>query len=319
MGFARRSRSGIRPVVPSPDPRDLSPVERDYAHYLVHARGLTQASTRAHLFHVHRLLSESFGSKPIRLAQLRQHHITRYILRHAPAYKARSAQTWMSALRGFVRFLNLRGKTRTDLSGCVLKAAHWNLSTIPKYIEAPKVEQLLNTVDRSTPAGLRDYAILLLLARLGLRGGEIVKMELEDLHWDTGELAVRGKNSRWGHMPIPEDVGVAIVEYLRRARPRCPTRKVFIRLSAPRRGFLSSAAVTSLVAHYLDLAGIHAARKGAHVLRHSLATRMLRQGGSLEEICQVLRHVHLSTTEIYAKVDVSALRELAQPWPGSKP
>ncbi len=311
-----REAGAVRPPVVPDDTRGPSAVEGQYERYLITERGLSPPTIRFHLFHARRFVSECFGPKPIRFKMLRQHHITQYILRHVPAYKQRSAQTWISALRGFIRYLHLRGETDTDLSGCVLKTANWNLSALPKYIEAPKVEQLLRVVNRRTRAGLRDYAILLLLARLGLRGGEVVRMELEDLHWETGELTVRGKNSRWSRLPLPADVGEAVVAYLRRGRPRCTTRSVFVRLTAPHRGLKTSSAITALVASYLDRAGIRVIRKGAHVLRHSLATRMLREGHSLEDICQVLRHLHRSTTEIYAKVDLNALRALAQPWAG---
>lgn len=157
----------IRPSVVPDDTRNLSRVESGYERYLIHERGLCQASIRFHLYHAHRFVSECFGPRPIRFTMLRQHHITEYILRHAPAYKQRSAQTWISALRGFIRYLHLRGETDTDLSGCVLKTANWNLSALPKYIEGPEVERLLGVVDRHTRTGLRDYAILLLLARLG--------------------------------------------------------------------------------------------------------------------------------------------------------
>jgi site-specific recombinase XerD len=309
-----RDADVIRPAVVGDDTRGLSPTETKYEQYLIHERGLSPPSTRYHLFHAHRFVSECFQNRPVRFNRLRQSHITQYILRHAPAYKQRSAQTWLSALRIFIRYLHVRGETESDLSGCVLKTANWNLSVVPKYIEAPAVSRLLQAVDRGSRTGLRDYTILLLLARLGLRGGEIVNMELEDIHWETGELTIRGKNSRWSRLPLPVDVGEAMVAYLRRGRPHCSTRKVFVRRPAPHRGLQSSAAITARVAIYLDRAGIQVPRKGAHVLRHSLATQMLRKGGSLEEVCQVLRHLHRSTTEVYAKVDLHALRALAQPW-----
>jgi site-specific recombinase XerD len=309
-----RDAGVIQPAAVGDDTRGLSPIETKYEQYLIHERGLSQPSTRYHLFHAHRFVSECFRHRPVRFNKLRQSHITQYILHHAPAYRQRSAQTWLSVLRIFLRHLHVHGETASDLSGCVLKTANWNLSVVPKYIEAQAVNQLLRAVDRSTRTGLRDYTILLLLARLGLRGGEIVNMELEDIHWETGELTIRGKNSRWSRLPLPVDVGEAMVAYLRGGRPHCSTRKVFVRRPAPHRGLQSSSVITARVAIYLDRAGIQVPRKGAHVLRHSLATQMLRKGGSLEEVCQVLRHLHRGTTEVYAKVDLHALRALAQPW-----
>ena len=165
---------------------------------------------------------------------------------------------------------------------------------------------------------MRDYAILLLLARLGLRGGEVVTLTLDDLHWEAGEITIRGKGGRHHRLPLPQDVGEALVTYLREGRPHCSTRRVFLRARAPRRGFSSSVAIADIVRRALERAGLHPPRKGAHLLRHTLATQMLRKGASLAEIGEVLRHQHPDTTAIYAKVDLQALRALAQPWPGGE-
>ena len=170
----------------------------------------------------------------------------------------------------------------------------------------------------STPAGQRDYAILLLLARLGLRAGEVVAMTLGDLDWEAGEFVVRGKGDRLERMPLPQDVGAALVHYLRYVRPCCSTRRVFIRINAPHCGFAGAAAIWDVVRRALARAGLDPEFKGAHLLRHSLATHLLRRGASLDEIGQLLRHCHPNTTQIYAKVDIEALRGIAQPWPGGR-
>jgi integrase len=156
---------------------------------------------------------------------------------------------------------------------------------------------------------------LLLLARLGLRAAEVVHMTLEDIDWDAGELVIRGKARREDRLPLPIDVGRALAGYLRHGRPRCGSRRVFIRVKAPHQGFSSSVAVCDVVRRALSRASLNPPFKGAHLLRHSLATRMLRSGASMTEIGQVLRHRLANTTEIYAKVDVVALRALAEPWP----
>jgi integrase/recombinase XerD len=156
---------------------------------------------------------------------------------------------------------------------------------------------------------------LLLLARLGLRGGEVVRLELDDLDWHTGALAVRGKGSVCSQLPLPSDVGEALVTYLRHDRPCCDTRRVFVRARAPHRGLGHPSTVSTLVCMALTRAGGNAPMKGAHVLRHSLATDLLRRGASLAAIGDVLRHQQPNTTEIYAKVAVTRLRLLAQPWP----
>ena len=163
---------------------------------------------------------------------------------------------------------------------------------------------------------LRDHAILLLLARLGLRAGEVVALALDDLHWRAGEMTVRSsKRLPQDRLPLPKEVGEALATYIRRDRPAHPTRRVFLCTKAPRRGFTGPSTVSTIVCRALARAGLCPALKGAHLLRHSLATRMLRQGASLQEIGQVLRHRGVATTEIYAKVDIAGLRALAQAWP----
>ena len=175
---------------------------------------------------------------------------------------------------------------------------------------------MLASCDQDTALGQRDYAILLLLARLGLRAGEVVALTLDDFDWDIGTLIVQGKGKRQERLPLPEDVGEAVANYLRGSRPPCTSRRVFIRLYAPHRGFSSSVAIDDVVRRALKRTGLNPEQKGAHLLRHSLATRLLGSGASLEQIAQLLRHAHPQTTEIYAKVNLQALRALAQPWPG---
>jgi integrase/recombinase XerD len=189
------------------------------------------------------------------------------------------------------------------------------LSHLPKSLPPDQVERLLQCCDRRTPSGQRDYAILLLLARLGLRGGEVLAMTLDDPDWERGEILVRGKGQRLERLPLPKDVGAALVHYLRHVRPSCSTRKLFIRMRAPRHG-LRLSAICCVIRRALKRAGLDPDFKGAHLLRHSLATNMLRKGASLSEIGQLLRHAQPTTTQIYAKVDIEALRRIALPWMG---
>ncbi len=192
------------------------------------------------------------------------------------------------------------------------------IARIPKYLEPEQVECLLQSCDQRTPSGKRDYAILLLLARLGLRSVEVTRMKLDDINWETGELIVRGKGTRYDRLPLPQDVGEALVAYLQHGHPICTSRKVFIHLLAPRQEFDKPCIIYAIVQRALKRAGLHPKRKGAHLLRHSLAQRMLRNGASLSEIGQILRHHSPDTTEIYIKVDLDKLNELAQPWPGGE-
>jgi integrase/recombinase XerD len=262
-------------------------------------------------------LIEQFGSNALRLGELRPIDIHRFIHRRAKTMGRCRAQLMVTALRSFLRFLQQRGAIATDLAGAVPGVANWRLSHLPKSLPPDQVEQMLASCDRRTPAGQRDYAILLLLARLGLRAGEAVAMTLDDLDWERGEIVVRGKGQRLTRLPLPADVGAALVDYLRYVRPSCSTRRVFVRLSAPLRGFVDSTAICDIVRRALKRAGLDPEFKGAHLLRHSLATNLLRQGASLVEIGQLLRHSQPNTTQIYAKVDIAALRAIALPWSGA--
>ena len=186
---------------------------------------------------------------------------------------------------------------------------------MPKYLTPKEVKRVLKACDRCTSVGRRDYAILLLLARLGLRAGEVVALQLEDINWRAGEILVRGKGSLHDRMPLPPEVGQALASYLRRDRPACRTRRVFVCMNAPHRGFAQSATLSAIVRQALARADLHPPLKGAHLLRHSLANSMLRSGATMGEIAEILRHRELNSTEIYAKVDFQSLRPLAQPWP----
>ena len=221
----------------------------------------------------------------------------------------------VTALRSFFRFLLRDAKIQVDLAACVPTVANWQLSSVPKYLSAEEIQRLLDACDRSTPTGRRDYAILLLLARLGLRAGEVVALEFDDVDWRAGEIRVRGKGLFHDRLPLLTEPGEALAAYLRTDRPETRTRRIFVRMQAPHTGFAGPSTVSTIVRRALERAGLHPPAKGAHLLRHTLATGMLRGGASMAEIGQVLRHRSPNTTEIYAKVDLQGLRSLAQPWP----
>lgn len=226
----------------------------------------------------------------------------------------RGAQGMGGALRSFFRFLLQHGEVERDLAIWVPTVAAWRLSTVPKYLKPEEVERLLKACDRSSATGRRDHAILLLLARLGLRAGEVAALQLDDIDWRAGEIMIRGKGLVHQRLPLLAEVGEALALYLCQDRPSRPVRQVFLRMRAPRRG-LAVSAISTIVRRALERAGLQVALKGAHLLRHSLATGLLRQGASMTEIGEVLRHRLAATTEIYAKVDLDRLRSLAQPWP----
>lgn len=297
----------------------LTPAERcadAYALYLRDARALTKATIVNYVPFVRGFLADRFGAGPVRLTQLKAHDVVRYVQQQARQLHLKRAKLLTSALRSFLRYARYRGEVALDLAAAVPIVANWSMSSIPRAIGADQVRRLLASIDRHTAIGRRDYAIVLLLARLGLRAGEVAFLELEDIDWDLGQVSVRGKGDQRTALPLPPDVGAAIAVYLRHGRPRSTSRRVFLRSKAPIRGFLNSIAIASIIRHALQRAGIQAPTKGAHQFRHALATQMLRHGASLTEIGEILRHRTLQTTTIYAKVDLKALRTLALPWPG---
>jgi len=308
---------GCAPVLPRPSDRTaLGKLTRDFEKSLRSERGLSPSTLSGYLRVVRRFLTERFGGKALRVTELCPQDLQLFILRQAQRVSRTHAKLAVTALRSFLRFLLQRGAIKTDLGAAVPGVAHWRLSHLPKSLPPEQVEQLLECCDRSTPAGQRDYAILLLLARFGLRAGEVVAMTLEDLDWEAGEIIVRGKGQRLERLPMPKDVGAALAHYLRHVRPACSTRRVFIRAIAPRRGFAGPVAVCDVVRRALRRAGLNPDFKGAHLLRHSLATELLHRGASLDEIGQLLRHQQPTTTQIYASVDIAALRRIALPWLG---
>lgn len=290
----------------------------DFERYLSKERGLSAATQCNYLPFAHQFLRERFGRGSLRFSELRGSDITGFIQRHAHKRSPRSAQKIVGSLRAFLRYLRYRGEISTDFAACVPTVANFSYSSWPRFLQPGQVQQVLDHCNRHSDLGRRNYAILLLLARLGLRACEVVAMTLDDIDWKAGHLTVRGKGGQRAQMPLSAELGRAIAAYLKNGRPRCASRRLFIREHAPRVGFANSAAVSTLVQRALADAGVDSPHTGAHVFRHSLATEMLKHGASLGEIGQLLRHAHPDTTQIYAKVDVCALRPLALRWPGGK-
>jgi integrase/recombinase XerD len=226
------------------------------------------------------------------------------------------AQTAVTAARAFIRFLIAQGQCPAGLDEAVLAPAHWHLSALPRYLPAEEIEQVVCACDPDTPVGIRDRAIVLLLARLGLRAGDIVALRLGDINWEQAWIRVSGKGRQEHHLPLSQEVGDALAAYVTGVRPKVDTDCLFLRSRAPLRGLGSHCAVSVIVAKAMRRAGVTPATRGAaHVLRHSAATSLLRQGASLQEIAALLRHRSVETTAIYAKVNVGLLKQVAQPWP----
>jgi len=317
----RRLLAMLRRIGVTPEP-EVPPLNRSeqlahaYADFLLEQRNLAPRTIAIRRLVATRFLSEKFGSGPLKLSNLRAPDVTTFVQRHAQDHGPAHARTLVSGMRLFLRYLNYEGLVDADLSATVPAVAQWRFSTLPKHLSAAQVRQVLRHCDRSTSLGRRNYTILLLLARLGLRAGEVVKLNLEDIDWEDSRITVCGKGGQSAQLPLPADVARAIAHYLRHDRPQCSCRHLFIRGYAPIVGFHRGAAIACMVKRALAKAGVESGRKGAHLLRHSLATDMLRKGASFTEIGEVLRHKSPDTTAIYAKVDLKSLRSLALPWPG---
>lgn len=303
-------------VLPVPDDVAPSPVElvlRRYVSYLVGERGLTAGTARGYVDCVRPFVATRVRGGVVDLAGISAADVAGFVLAACPGRAVGSAKLIVCAVRSFLRWLRLTGQAPTSLAGAVPSVAGWRLSGLPKGLEPGQLRRLLASCDRRTPTGRRDYAVLLLLSRLGLRAGEVARLSLDDIDWRRGEIAVVGKGNRAERLPLPADVGAAIAAYLRRGRPATAVgRSVFVRVHAPHRA-LTSGGVTMVVFDAGQRAGL--GRIHAHRLRHTAATAMLRAGSPLPEVGQVLRHRSALSTAIYAKVDRDALAVLARPWP----
>ena len=283
----------------------------EYRRYLLVERRLAEHTVGCYVAAARLLLEGRQGPDGLALERLSAADVSRFLAAECPKRSVSGARDLASALRSFLRFLHVAGLIELPLVWAVPAVANRRDCSLPRGLEAAAVKALLASCDRRRTVGRRDYAIVLLLARLGLRRGEAAAIQLGDIDWRAGELLVRGKGSRDDVLPLPADVGEAIVSYLRR-RPRCDSRYLFVRVTAPLQG-LNPHTIGSIVREACTRAGLP--RVGAHRLRHTAATEMLRRGGSLSEIAQVLRHSELKTTTQYAKVDRNRLRALARPWP----
>ena len=312
VGYLRRA--GVAAV-----PAELVPVGTlelvadHYRRYLVSERALTAPVAGKYAGLAREFLFACAPPGGPGLGGLSAAWVTDYVVAQCRGRPPGSAKFVVTALRSLLRFLFLAGHTRCQLASAVPTVAHWGAGSLPRALSPQTAAALLASCDDAALAGRRDRAILALLARLGLRAGEVAGLELDDMDWAAGEISVRGKGSRRERLPLPADVGEALVAYLCGGRPRTACRKVFLRLSAPVEG-LTVPAVTAVVYRACARAGVPKA--GAHRLRHSAASAMLAGGGTLTEVGQVLRHTRLETTAIYAKIDHAALGGLARPWPG---
>jgi site-specific recombinase XerD len=284
----------------------------EFRMWLDRERGLSPVSVRCYSKQAKYFLAAAGG--PGAVGGLDAGRVTAFMVDYSKDRNGWSAKAMVTSLRAFLRFARVTGRTAVPLAGAVPAVASWRLSALPRSLPAAEVEALLDGCDRDTATGLRDYAVLSLLARLGLRGAEAAGLQLGDVDWRAGEIAVCGKGSRIERLPLPAAAGEALAAWLTGGRPRCESRAVFVTVRRPYRQ-LTPEAVRAVMGRACDRAGLE--RRGAHRLRHALATELLRAGASLPEVGQVLRHRSLLSTSVYAKVDQDALRPLARPWPGA--
>jgi integrase/recombinase XerD len=289
-----------------------------YGQHLQDEQGLATATIERYRKVAGRFLRERFGRGVVDLRALRTGDAIAFVQRQTQCLQPPALKCVVNAMRSFLRYAQYRGEVATALAAAVPIVAAWATTpALPKAISAEHAQRAIDSCDLSTGVGLRDRAVLLLLARLGLRAHEIIALQLQDCDWDGGHLRVRSKSGREQLLPMPADVGAAIAAYLQQGRPTSKDRHLFLRSMAPIRGLMpGSDAIGTIVRHALQRAQVDAPHRGSHQFRHALAVRMLQGGALLNEIGEVLRHQSPQTTSIYARVDISALRSLALPWPG---
>jgi len=298
--------SDVRPVVQDPT------LMTEFREWMRQLRGTQETTLVNYSNHIRRLLKrlgekpETFDAKGLR----------EFVLDTSRGSGWAKAKTCTTALRMFMRFLIAEGRCAIGLDAAIPVLPHWRLATLPRYFQAEEVERLIASCDPGSPVGRRNRAILLLLARLGLRAGDVAQLRLRDIDWKGAWVHVSGKGRRHARLPLTQEVGKALVAYLKNGRPRTHADAMFVRSRAPFRAFRSYSAVSVIVDRAIRQAGVTRPSRGAaHLLRHSVATSMLRHGASLQDVAILLRHRSIETTQIYAKVDVTSLRRIAQPWP----
>jgi len=294
-----------------------SALERRYADFLRNVKGLAELSLRVYLPLVPDLF-RYLEQQPDRVSvrQLDAGVLRAYLFDRAQGRSSESVRLLATSLRSFLRFLHTQGEICHDLSAAIPTVRRWTQPGVPRKLTVEEVDRILRAPDRATATGRRDVAILLLLARLGLRSSEVLSLELGDLHWRTGEVLIRGKGRRRELLPLPREVGAAIVRYLRLDRGSRPMQRVFLRANAPRVPLSEPASIGHIVRRAMVQAGVERPKQiAAHLFRHTLASRMLQQGVTLRGISEVLRHRAPGTTEVYAKIDMRSLTEVVRPWP----
>jgi site-specific recombinase XerD len=288
----------------------------EYDGYLCDCCGASERTRLRYTSHAKTFLQERFGSSTPDLGKLAVADVIRFVTERAARYKPKTTKLAATAIRSFLRFLCITGRCNERLVSAVPTIPSFRLSSIPTSLSDEQLTRLLQCIDRSKPVGCRDYAMIQCMAGLGLRAGEVARLSLDDIDWRSAILRIpTSKARRFDELPLVDDVGKGIADYLRNGRPQTDVRQVFVQHMFSIGSGLSSSAVSCAVRRAFNRTDFDLPAKGAHVLRHTLGARMVRKGVSIKAIADVLRHRHIDTSMIYTKVDLPRLREVALPWP----
>jgi len=286
-----------------------------FGQYLLDEKGLSNRTFEQYTPTITIFLTRCFGKETINLCALTGQDVVSFVQHQATHLAIARMKVTTNALRSFLRYAVYHDNINASMLDSVPTVASWSMTDIPKAISQEHIQAVLASCDRGTSIGKRDYAIFMLLVHLGLRSGEIVSLTLDSIDWDLGSISVTGKGGQNTDLPLPEEVGEAIADYLQYGRPKCHDRALFLRALAPRQKLGAQQTIATIVYAAVKRAGINTPTRGSHQFRHALASNMLRLGASLTEIGSILRHQHSKTTNIYAKVDLIALKSLSMPWP----
>jgi integrase/recombinase XerD len=286
-----------------------------YDQYLDHDRGLALSTRKFYCDYIRNFLYFQFKSNKINLKLLHPKNVILFISYYVKKEGGKRAVKMISSLRSFFRFLAQTHRIRENLAESVPKVASWRQTSLPAPLTEDEMQKLLLSCDRTHAVGLRDYAILILLIYLGLRSCEIVNLSLSDIDWDNEEIIIHGKGSNVTRLPLNSELKNTLKFYLQTGRPNCSSKSFFIGVNKPYKGFKSHSDINRIICSALKRANLNPERKGAHLLRHSFATQLLKQGATLQEIGSVLRHKSIQTTTIYARVDFDKLNLIVLPWP----
>jgi integrase/recombinase XerD len=306
-----------RNILVSPPLNPRGELIKEFEGFLANERGISRPAIYSYARYADLFIGEVFDKRDLNWDNITSDCIYQFILRRSRQWSPGTNKFVVTGLRSFFRFLKMRGYCQIDLASGVPRVPLWKARNLPYYLDPGEVEKLLAAIDRATSRGKRNYAIVLVLARLGVRACELANLTLDDLDWTNGEIVFRGKGVRGKRLPISKEIGDAMVQYIRVRQKNARSRKLFLRSFPPYDGITKSL-IGIIVRDALSQAKIKAFKRGSHLLRHTAATQMLKSGASLPEIGTILGHASVQSTAIYAKVDFESLRPIVRPWPIEK-